>query len=342
MRFARLSKLSPMSANSPSRLAALRRCAAVCSCLFQASSLSTNTDSLGAFTFFPVPPGVYTLTETQPAGYVDGKDSIGTQGGTAGNDVFSNIVLGQGVNGSSNNFGELQSTGLSGFVYFDANNDGIKQAGEVGIAGATVTLTGINDLGSAVNTSLLTQADGSYSFSGLRPGTYKLTETQPTGYVDGKDMIGSQGGTAGNDVFSNIVLNAGVYGTNNNFGEVKPTGLSGFVYHDANNDGVKGVGEAGIGGATLTLTGINDLGSAVNLSTLTLADGSYAFASLRPGNYTLTETQPVGYLDGKDSLGSLGGTAGNDVFSNIVLNAGINGVNYNYGEVKAASKGRAQ
>ena len=37
--------------------------------------------------------GTYTITETQPAGYTDGKDTIGTPGGTVGNDAFSNIVL---------------------------------------------------------------------------------------------------------------------------------------------------------------------------------------------------------------------------------------------------------
>ncbi len=299
------------------------------------TSLITGAD--GSYSFANLRPGTYALAESQPAGYVDGKDGIGSQGGTAGNDVFSNIVLAQGVNGTNNNFGELRSTGLSGFVYFDANNDGIKAASEAGIAGATVTLTGTNDLGTAVNTSTLTLADGSYSFVNLRPGLYKLTETQPAGYVDGKDTIGSQGGTAGNDVFSNIQLNAGVYGTNNNFGEVKSTGLSGFVYHDANNDGIKGATEAGIGGATVTLTGINDLGSAVNTSVTTAADGSYNFVNLRPGTYSLSETQPAGYLDGKDSIGSLGGNAANDLFSSIVLSAGVSGVNYNYGEVKAAS-----
>ena len=40
-----------------------------------------------------VPAGNYTVTETQPAGYLDGKDTIGTTGGTAGNDLLSGITL---------------------------------------------------------------------------------------------------------------------------------------------------------------------------------------------------------------------------------------------------------
>ena len=56
----------------------------------------------------------------------------------------------------------------------------------------------------------------------MRPGTYTLAEDQPAGYADGKDTIGTPGGTAGNDQFTNIVLAAGAVGVNNNFGEKFP------------------------------------------------------------------------------------------------------------------------
>ena len=47
------------------------------------------------------------------------------------------IVLGAGVNGTGNNFGELRPSSLSGTVYRDLNNDGLISGGETGIAGAT-------------------------------------------------------------------------------------------------------------------------------------------------------------------------------------------------------------
>src|SRR5207248_802279 len=147
-----------------------------------------------------------------------------------------------------------------GFVYVDANNDGNKDPGEAGIAGVTVTLTGTDDLGQAVSRTATTAGDGSYNFDNLRPGTYTLSETQPAGYVDGKDTIGTPGGTTANDQFSNIVLGAGVDGTDNNFGELAPSSLAGFVYMDANDNGVKDGGEAGIAGVTVTVTGTDDQG----------------------------------------------------------------------------------
>ena len=94
-------------------------------------------------------PGTYAITETQPACYLDGKDTIGTQGGTAGNDVLSNIVLASGVKGTGNNFGELKSASLSGFVYLDKNGNGNIDCSDRAIAGVTITLTGVDDRGNS-------------------------------------------------------------------------------------------------------------------------------------------------------------------------------------------------
>src|SRR5439155_597532 len=144
--------------------------------------------------------------------------------------------------------------------------------------------TGTDDLGAAVSKTATTDAAGAYSFTGLRPGTYALAESQPAAYLDGKDTIGTPGGTTANDRFSSIVLGAGVNGVNNNFGELPPASLSGFVYSDLDNDGVKDAGEAGIAAVQVTPTGTDDLG-AVSLTATTDANGAYSFGNLRPGTY---------------------------------------------------------
>ena len=46
-------------------------------------------------------------------------------------------------------------------------------------------LTGVNDLGASVSLTAITDANGAYTFSNLRAGTYTVTETQPSGYNDG-------------------------------------------------------------------------------------------------------------------------------------------------------------
>jgi hypothetical protein len=115
-----------------------------------------------------------------------------------------------------------------------------------------------------------------------------------------------------------------------------PSSLSGVVWQDFNDDGQVDFGENGISGVTITLTGTDFLGNSVNLSQLTDSDGAYVFANLYPGNYSLTETQPAGYVQGTDSVGTAGGSlAATDRFS-VPLDVGVNGLNYNFGEQPSA------
>jgi hypothetical protein len=109
---------------------------------------------------------------------------------------------------------------LSGFAYVDGNNNGVKDAGEVGIPGVTITLTGTPTGGSAITLTAMTADDGSYSFTGLTGGKYEITETQPATMFDGIDVVGTQGGTLANDKITGIVLDAAEEGTGNNFGEL--------------------------------------------------------------------------------------------------------------------------
>jgi VCBS repeat-containing protein len=118
------------------------------------------------------------------------------------------------------NVQEFIPSSLAGFVYFDVDNDGRKDAGESAIAGVTVTLTGTDINNAAVNRTLKTGADGSYKFDSLLPGNYTITETQPAFTIDGKDKVGGQGGTSTQS--DKIVINQlaqNTNGTNNNFGE---------------------------------------------------------------------------------------------------------------------------
>src|SRR5690606_27646078 len=136
----------------------------------------------------------------------DGKDTIGTPGGTTGQDFFTDIILPQDFDGVENNFGELQAiptdrSSLSGFVYVDANDNGIKEPNELTIGNVTITLTGTDVLGNSVMLVTQTAVNGFYIFSDLLAGTYTITETQPNGFLDGKDTIGTPGGTTGNDFF---------------------------------------------------------------------------------------------------------------------------------------------
>ncbi|HUT09158.1 MAG TPA: FtsX-like permease family protein [Thermoguttaceae bacterium] len=115
---------------------------------------------------------------------------------------------------------DASSCSLSGFVYVDRNNDGRKDPEETALPHVTVTLTRTDADGTQV-TQRIKETDhaGFYRFTNLPAGTYTIFETQPGGYFDGIDHVGTAGGEESNDRFANIELQPGVDATDYNFGE---------------------------------------------------------------------------------------------------------------------------
>ncbi len=286
-------------------------------------SLTVQTDGAGAYLFTGLRPGTYSLAESQPAGYLQGKVSAGTLAGAVGDDLIDGIVVEQNHHGTDYNFGELLAGTISGKAFLDSNDSNTQDTGETGIGGVTVNLTGTDDLGNLVSVVAQTNSSGLYAFSDLRPGTYAVTETQPGGYIDAAG--------AGN-VLGGIGIVSGSTIVNKNFAEIQPGSLAGYAYLDANKNGIREATEAGISGVTVTLTGTNDLNKAISVSAQTGLDGDYLFDALRPGTYKVAETQPSGYQDGLEAVGSLGGTAGNDFIDVINLASGNAGTGYNFAE----------
>jgi uncharacterized repeat protein (TIGR01451 family) len=129
--------------------------------------------------------------------------------------------------------------------------------------------------------------------------------------------------------------------------------ISGFVYVDANNNAIKDTGEAAINTVTVTLTGTDAYGNAVNRTTTTDPTGRYEFLGVVSSNatgYTITETQPAGFIQGLiNAVGTVNSTATGintvqDVFSAVLITNNLGtltpaiGINYNFGERSGSPK----
>jgi uncharacterized repeat protein (TIGR01451 family) len=139
---------------------------------------------------------------------------------------------------------KVDPASLSGNVYVDKDNDGIRDAGARPIANVLMTLTGVDITGASVTRTTLTDANGQYNFVNLVPGTYNVTQTHPTKYKDGKDTLGNTFNALGQmlttpngipgldsfpddgldaDSFTQVTLDSGFAARDYNFGELAVT-----------------------------------------------------------------------------------------------------------------------
>lgn len=253
----------------------------------------------------------------------------------------------------------LMATGPADVLVFDdLNGDGILDPNEPGIAGVTVTLTGGEDDPNNIDLcdtpgtpitprTAVTDADGVVTFEDVADGCYRVAiGNLPGGRQATSATPGQFGGeAAGSNLFVDMIgfnpdrfAEGGLVGT---FGAAGGSGqgngsLAGYVFFDANHNGVRDPAfDYGIAGATVVLTGSDNQGNAINRRTTTARDGLYQFDNLPAGVYQLREIQPRLFVDGRDAAGTLGGRVSNDLISNIRVNAGNRGENYNFGELSS-------
>lgn len=306
---------------------------------------STNTASDGTYFFDDLPICYqYAVKEHQPNDYTDGKDAIGSLGGIiAADDYIVDVEVQWDEHGVEYNFGELKLGYLSGYVYEDDNNNGVKDPGEKGIANVIVELYMLEGDEYVKKDETTTNSEGFYKFTNLDINEkYGIKEIQPEDYEDGKDAVGTLGGTiVQSDYMNNISVRWDDKGYHYDFGEIKPLvpgSLSGYVFFDYNNDGIRNrETDYGIEDVTLTLW-IWDTNAheyvLTGRTTRTNDDGYYIFANLEPERmYRITETQPEGYEDGIDSVGTLFGKVAPDDLYDIVVGSDQHGEFYNFAEI---------
>jgi uncharacterized repeat protein (TIGR01451 family) len=156
---------------------------------------------------------------------------------------------------------------VAGTAFEDLDGDGIREAGEPAIEGATVRLTD----GSTTLASFTTGSNGAYLFDGLFPGDYTVL-------VDETTL--PQGMVATTPVNQAVTLAATEPVDEVDFGFATPVTITGTVFADDDRDGGRDAGDEGIEGVTVLLSG------ASTDSTVTGADGSYTFTAM-PGSFTL-------------------------------------------------------
>ena len=258
---------------------------------------STTTDASGNYAFLGLCPGNYSVDVVTPAGF-NPSPTFGTPDTALDSDASGvSVPLSLNEHNPTIDFGfNAPCTGRIGDrVWFDANRNGIQDAGELGIAGVTLELL---DSGDNVIASTVSDGTGDYLFTGLCAGFYSVRvvdATLPAG-VTATLTSPPAGGNAAND--SNPSPSAVVLTTGSSsdltidFGYYTPcTGKIGdLVWNDANANGIQDAGELGIPNVRVTLR--DGATNAVLGVDMTDASGNYLFEGLCLGNY-IVEVDPT-------------------------------------------------
>ncbi len=268
--------------------------------------------------------GVYNICEVQKSGWIQTyptAQTVGAIGCTGDGEaaIGYQIEVFPTGNIGGKNFGNFKKGSISGAKFSDRNGTGEWDKGESGLSGWTINLTDTSD--SVLDTST-TNKDGSYSFSGLAYGTYRVHEVIPGDPTQWLQTLPQE------PKYYELTITSGTDFTDKNFGNKAPN-ISGTKYNDLNRNGSRDEGEPGLADWTIRLSD----GESTR-ENVTDESGSYSFFEVPLGTYTLTEVAQRGWEVVEPASGSwpvIIDEAGEDKIFNFgnFTSGSVSGLKYN-------------
>jgi hypothetical protein len=274
------------------------------------TTIATTTSGLGPlgqagyYSFSGLCAGRYAVELSTPQGLVASPVLSGSDSTVDSNPIPAPVVLASDSSIDPTidfGFNPPCSGSIGNLVWDDLNRDGLQDAGEPGIDGVTVRL---RDASGVLLASTTSASGGLYQFGGLCAGSYQVEVMPPSGRSASPALSGSDRAADSNPNPSQVTLPDDFASDQTvDFGFNTPcSGMIGdLVWHDANRNGIQEPGEAGIGGAAVTLK--NSQGTVI-ASTNSNASGGYLFGGLCAGAYTVEVATPAGFVASPTLAGS--------------------------------------
>ena len=174
----------------------------------------------------------------------------------------------------------LFATIISGTVFREMDSDGLREAGEKGLAGQRVFVdTNLDGKWQRdTEASTLTDSNGFYSFTAELPGLYRISLIVPRNHRP----------TVREVPYHDIHATGDDFHVANDFGVTTTIVVKGNVFNDANGDGIKQEGEQGIGGVRVYIdknnNGVRDRREKTRI---TDSNGDWRFGNLLAGKYRI-------------------------------------------------------
>ncbi len=274
-----------------------------------------TTDGSGNYNFSGLSPGTYTVGEVLQSGWTQ------TMPGGIGTYTVS-LNLAQNSNG--NDFGNFALGEVHGTKFEDLNGNGVKDAGELGLANWTIVLK--DHLGNTIATTT-TDSNGDYEFTGLIAGTYTVGEVLTPGWIQTAPALSKDGSAT----YTITIASSGTIITGDDFGNFKLGEIHGLKFNDVNGNGIQDAGDIGLANWQIVLKDVN--GTTIGTTT-TDSNGNYNFTGLFLGTYTVGEIMPSGWIQTAPAISTTGSAtyAANINTSGTVIN-GDNFGNFQLGKV---------
>ncbi len=293
------------------------------------SAVLTNVN--GAYSIANITPGSYYVKFTAPTGYfISPKDAGGDEALDSDADITTGktatIVITSGLALFGVDAGMYQKGTVGNLVWLDTNGDGLKDAGETGLAGAKAQLFTAANV--AVGAAFTTLADGAYSFTNVPIGSYYVKFTVASGYFFSPQNVGVDEAidsdadlTTGKSAVFNIT--SGLVVSDVDAGMYKKGAIGDRAWKDLNADGILQSTELGFAGVTVKLYK-NPSTVAILVGTkITSATGYFTFTGLVPGEYGLEYVIPAGgYVFSPQNVGTATEATDSDVnaFGQVIIN----------------------
>jgi hypothetical protein len=176
---------------------------------------------------------------------------------------------------------------IKGIAFADDNGDGIRQASELLQAGWTMYVDADNDsVFDSTEKSAVTDATGTYTFSGLSAGTHRVREVVKSGYR-------MTSPTTGYHLVTLSTSSSAI--TGKNFGNTRRTRVGGVVFRDLDKDGLRDTGDYGLAGLRVYIDANNNgKWDSTERYVLTGNDGTWAIDGLTSGTYRFRVVVPSG------------------------------------------------
>ena len=259
--------------------------------------ITQSVASDGSYYFSGVVPTTYTLTYLLPehaemAKVVSGGNTLAHQGSE---NIITGLTLKAKKDYTQALVGAVKLGVFEGCAFEDLNANSIRDDGEATLAGVTVSIAPTDARQDAV--TAVTDADGLFSITGLRPDQYMLELTLPGGMIFAGDILASGITPDASDAYSALIAFDTLLGRSDNFiGAVAPASLQATVWLDENRSGALDAGERKLDGLEYAL--YDEVNQQYIMTARAGEDGTAVFYNVRPSTYTVSfalpdDAQPV-------------------------------------------------